>query len=182
MTDPTQQIGSVLKKVRLERGLTLDETADLTSVSKAMLGQIERGKSNPSISILWKVATGLKISFSELLGDESDVHDVIQINDSEPIYESDKKMILHDVFPYNPMTGFEYFYITLLPGAYHTSEAHLKTTEEHIVVTKGCLKIEVDGKEFIMEAPSALKFKSSIAHSYSNPYEDDVIFQSIVKY
>jgi len=176
MTDPTHLIGNILKQVRLEQGLTLDQTADLTGVSKAMLGQIERGKSNPTISILWKVATGLKISFSELLGDGGENHEIININAIEPVYESDNKMILHDVFPYNPMTGFEYFYITILPGGHHTSEPHLKSTEEHIVVTTGCLKLD------ILKAPAALKFKSNIEHCYSNPYEEEVIFQSIIKY
>ncbi len=182
VNDPTQSIGSVLKQVRTERGLTLEETASLTGVSKAMLGQIERGKSNPTISVLWKIATGLKVSFSELMGSGSETHDVIEIESLEPVYESDGKMILHDVFPYNPMTGFEYFYITMLPGGDHVSSPHLKSSEEHIVVTKGTLKLTVDGHEHIMSAPSALKFKSNLEHSYSNPFDKEVVFQSIVKY
>lgn len=182
MTDPTQGIGSVIKQVRVERGMTLEETAGLTGVSKAMLGQIERGKSNPTISTLWKIATGLKISFSELLGTEGETHEAIDINEIEPIYESDGKMILHDVFPYNPMTGFEYFYITILPEGQHTSEAHLKSTEEHIVVTSGTLRLTVADQSYDLKAPSAIKFNSNRAHSYSNPFEDICVFQSIVKY
>ncbi len=182
MTDPTIAIGSILKQVRIERGLTLEETSSLTGVSKAMLGQIERGKSNPTISVLWKIATGLKISFSELLGSEGESHEVIDIEEIQPVLESDGNMILRDVFPYNPMTGFEYFYITILPGGLHESTAHLKSTEEHIVVTKGRLELIVDGEVHTLEAPSAIKFKSNIQHTYSNPFEEEVIFQSIVKY
>lgn len=182
MTDPTQSIGSVLKQVRIERHLTLEDTASLTGVSKAMLGQIERGKSNPTISVLWKIATGLKVSFSELLGSEEESNEIIDINDLDPVFESDGQMILHDVFPYNPVTGFEYFYITLLPGGVHESTPHLKSSEEHIVVTKGSLRLTVDGKVYDMKAPSAIRFKSSQAHGYSNPFDEEVIFQSIVKY
>ncbi len=182
MTDPTQSIGSVLKQVRIERNLTLEETSVLTGVSKAMLGQIERGKSTPTISVLWKIATGLKVSFSELLVADGEKHDVIQIDQLKPVYESKGKMILHDVFPYNPMTGFEYFYITILPGGSHTSSPHMKSTEEHIVVTSGKLRLEVDGRTYDMEAPAAIKFKSNLEHCYSNPFEQEVIFQSIVKY
>ncbi len=72
MTDPSPNIGNVLRRVRFERGLTLGDTSDLTGVSKAMLGQIERGESNPTVSILWKISSGLKISFSELLSSETD--------------------------------------------------------------------------------------------------------------
>lgn len=57
-------IGNKLKDIRNKRNLSLDEVTKLTGVSKAMLGQIERGQSNPTVSTLWKIATGLKVSFS----------------------------------------------------------------------------------------------------------------------
>lgn len=180
--DPTKNIGSVLKQVRQERELTLEDTAKLTGVSKAMLGQIERGKSNPTISVLWKIATGLKVSFSELLVADEESHDLIDINSIKPIFESNDKMVLRDIFPYDPMTGFEYFFISMLSGGNHVSSPHTKSTEEHIVVTKGSLRLTVDGKVYDMHAPSAIKFKSNLEHSYSNPFEEEVIFQSIVKY
>ena len=47
-------IGRELKSLRQSRGLTLDELAALTGVSKPMLGQIERGQSSPTINTLWK--------------------------------------------------------------------------------------------------------------------------------
>jgi len=182
LNDPTQNIGSVLKRVRIEKGLTLEETSGLTGVSKAMLGQIERGESTPTISLLWKISTGLKISFSELLGGETDNYKAISIEDINPVYESDKKMILYNVFPFNPVSGFDYFYIKLLPGGAHVSSPHHNSIEEYIVVTKGTLVMTVEDQAFELAAPSALKFKSNRNHTYSNPYDSEVIFQSIVKY
>ena len=182
MMDPTSNIGTVLKKVRVERGLTLEDTSNLTGVSKAMLGQIERGESNPTISILWKISTGLRISFSELLGSESNNYDPISIEDIEPVNESDGKMILYNVFPFNPISGFEYFYIKLLPGARHVSTPHQDSTDEHIVVTKGTLVLIVEDQTFELASPSAIMFKSNKNHTYSNPYDTEVIFQNIVKY
>lgn len=182
MNDPTSNIGAVLKRVRFERGLTLEDTANLTGVSKAMLGQVERGESNPTISTLWKVATGLRISFSELLGSETNNYEAISIDNLEPVYESDGKMILYNVFPFDPMSGFEYFYIQLVPGAIHISTPHQNSTEEYIVVTKGTLVLTVEDQIFELSAPSALKFKSNKNHTYSNPYDVEVVFQNIVKY
>lgn len=182
MKDPTCNIGSVLKRVRFERGLTLEQASKLTKVSKAMLGQIERGESNPTISILWKISTGLKISFSEILGSETNNFKPISINDISPVYESDGKMILYDVFPFNPISGFEYFYIKLLPGAEHISTPHQNSSEEYIVVTKGTIVVTVGDQIFELSAPSALKFKANRKHSYSNPYHTEAVFQNIVKY
>ena len=182
MNDPTYNIGSVLKRVRFERSLTLEETSNLTGVSKAMLGQIERGESIPTISVLWKISTGLRISFSELLGSETNNYESVSIDDMEPIFESDGKMILYDVFPFDPMSGFEYFYIKLMPGGKHDSPPHQNSTEEYIVVTKGTLEMIVEDQTFELTAPSALKFKSNKNHTYSNPFDTEVVFQSIVKY
>lgn len=182
MTDPTSNIGIVLKKVRFERDLTLEDTANLTGVSKAMLGQIERGESVPTVSTLWKISTGLRISFSELLGSETSSYDPISIEALKPVNESDGKMILYDVFPFNPITGFEYFYIKLLPGARHVSAAHQNSTSEYIVVTKGTLELTVENQTFELACPSAIMFKSNKNHTYSNPYDTEVIFQNIVKY
>ena len=54
------KIGEKLKSIRMARTLSLDDTAVLTGVSKPMLGQIERGQSVPTVTTLWKIATGLK--------------------------------------------------------------------------------------------------------------------------
>jgi XRE family transcriptional regulator, regulator of sulfur utilization len=182
LIDPTSNIGPVLKKVRFERDLTLEETSALTGVSKAMLGQIERGESIPTISVLWKISTGLRISFSELLGSESSNYEAISIEDINPVLESDGKMILYNVFPFNPISGFDYFYIKLIPGARHVSIPHQNSTEEYIVVTSGTLELTVEDQTFELTAPSALSFKSNKNHIYNNPYDTEVIFQSIVKY
>ena len=182
MSDPTVNISNSLKKTRFERGLTLEETSNLTGVSKAMLGQIERGESTPTISTLWKISTGLKISFSELLSSESEERSLININDLEPVYEAENKMMLFDVFPFNPLIGFEYFYIKLLPGAYHSSTPHQSSTIEYVVVTEGTLDVIVDKKKYVLNAPAALSFKADSQHAYNNPYDKEAIFQNIVRY
>jgi transcriptional regulator with XRE-family HTH domain len=46
-----QLIGENLRRLRAEMGLSLDAVAKLSGVSKSMLGQIERGEVNPTISI-----------------------------------------------------------------------------------------------------------------------------------
>jgi transcriptional regulator with XRE-family HTH domain len=60
-------IAENLRKVRETRGLSLDQLAELTGVSKSMLRQIETGKSSPTITTIWKIANGLRISFTALL-------------------------------------------------------------------------------------------------------------------
>ena len=51
MEQVSLKIGERLKEIRNTRQLTLDDVAELTGVSKPMLGQIERGQSSPTINI-----------------------------------------------------------------------------------------------------------------------------------
>ena len=61
------KIGEKLKSLRNVRTMSLDDVSSLTGVSKPMLGQIERGQSIPTVTILWKIATGLKTPLSAFL-------------------------------------------------------------------------------------------------------------------
>ncbi|MGL4206107.1 MAG: helix-turn-helix domain-containing protein, partial [Aeromonadaceae bacterium] len=45
MEEINQQVGLALKQLRQQRGWSLDQAAQACGVSKAMLGQIERGES-----------------------------------------------------------------------------------------------------------------------------------------
>jgi DNA-binding XRE family transcriptional regulator len=60
-------VGKNLRRLRTRRGHSLERLAKLSGVSRAMLGQIETGKSTPTISLLWKVATALDVPFANLL-------------------------------------------------------------------------------------------------------------------
>ena len=63
----SSRISENLRQIRKEKKLSLDSMAEQTGVSKSMLGQIERGESSPTVATLWKIATGLHISFTALL-------------------------------------------------------------------------------------------------------------------
>ena len=62
-----QVIADNLKRLRTERNLSLGQLASLSGVSKVMLSQIEKGDTNPTINTIWKIAKGLKVSYTALL-------------------------------------------------------------------------------------------------------------------
>ena len=58
-----------LKSIRENAGLSLSQTSELTGVSKAMLHQIEKGDSSPTIATLWKLAKGFRLPLTAFLED-----------------------------------------------------------------------------------------------------------------
>ncbi|MHC8521501.1 helix-turn-helix domain-containing protein [Rossellomorea sp. H39__3] len=92
MNEMPMKIGDNIRKIRKERGLSLDQVADRTGVSKAMIGQIERDDSNPTVATLWKIANGLKVSFSSLLEAPAADVAIIDYKDVEPVLEDGESM------------------------------------------------------------------------------------------
>ena len=85
------KIGERLKEIRNTRQLTLDDVAELTGVSKPMLGQIERGQSSPTINVLWKISTGLKIPLSFFCRQQEAEYTVAGL-DKEDVITEEKQM------------------------------------------------------------------------------------------
>ena len=55
------EVGATLQRLRLARGLTLEDLSRIAGVSKSMLSQIEREKANPTIAITWRLANALGV-------------------------------------------------------------------------------------------------------------------------
>jgi len=182
MKDLNLIIGNKLKDIRNKRKLSLDEVTKLTGVSKAMLGQIERGQSNPTVSTLWKISTGLKVSFSLFIDENQDDLKVIDQNDISPIIEDNNRMKLYPIFPFDANKGFEIFTIELEPDCNHISTPHNDGVEEYIIVTEGKIEININDKKYILQKGNSIKFMANTPHSYKNINQDRSVFQNIILY
>ena len=63
----SHNVSENLKRIRQSKGMSLDQVAEQTGVSKSMLAQIEKGTANPSIGVLGKITSGLRIAFQRLI-------------------------------------------------------------------------------------------------------------------
>ena len=107
MIDINLIIGNNLNTYRKSKSYSLDKVAEMTGVSKGMLGQIERGETNPSISTLWKIANGLHISSTFLLEAEPNDLVIIKKNEFTPITEGNDKFNVFPTFEFDFNKKFE---------------------------------------------------------------------------
>ncbi|MDR3594466.1 XRE family transcriptional regulator [Clostridium sp.] len=175
-------IGNKLRDIRNKRNLSLDEVTKLTGVSKAMLGQIERGQSNPTVSTLWKIATGLKVSFSFFIDENQDDLKIVDQDEISPIIEDNNRMRLYPIFPFDANKGFEIFTIELEPGCNHISTPHNNGVEEYIIVTEGEIELNINDIKFILQKGNSIKFMANKPHVYKNTNNNRAIFQNIILY
>jgi len=62
-----KQIGSRIRVLREQRGLTQDELGALANMHRAYIGHIERGEKNITVDSLERIAEALKVSVKDLL-------------------------------------------------------------------------------------------------------------------
>lgn len=168
MNHLNKTIGSNIKRIRQERGLSLEKLGELTGVSKTMLGQIERGESNPTVTTIWKIANGVHLSFSSLITEKESIVSIIHKGKIEPIVGDNGKYRVYPLVPFQPDRQFELFSIELDMGFTHYSEAHNTGVEEYVIINEGKLDLQLNNEIYSVGKDDSIRFKADQPHSYSN--------------
>lgn len=171
-----------IKRAREEKKLTLDAAAAVTGVSRSMLAQIERGEANPTISVLWKIANGYKVSFTSLIERLPECASVIISSEVTPMVEDEGRYINYPVFSFDEEKLFETYRILIEPMGRLEADSHLAGTEEYITVFQGRVQISVNGEIFFLNEGDSIRFKADAAHSYKNIGDQKAQLSMIIYY
>ena len=167
-------IGENLKRVRLERNLSLGQLSGLSGVSKMMLSQIEKGAGNPSVNTVWKIADALQIPYTALLERETDGGAVISAAEVPAQILDGRCGELRCYYHHSRERNFELFRMTVLPGGTYVSRGHGARTREYTLVVSGTLTVTLDDGDHILQTGDAVSFRSSRPHSYRNSGSDEL--------
>lgn len=180
----TAKISSALKELRNQRGWSLDVTSQKTGVSKAMLGQIERGESSPTIATLWRIASGFDESFSSFVEDIQPYQRGFMHRKPglQQLHKQDNKINVMPIFPFDENLGFEVFIIELLPGCTHLSPPHQKGVIEHVIPVTGSIEVLVQEEWRQVNQHEGLRFDASLPHGYRNLSDQSVLFHDMIHY
>jgi len=184
-------LGSRLKTARSNKGWSLDKTSQHTGVSKAMLGQIERGESSPTVVRLWNIANGFELPLSYFL---TDLAQTLPANTSlntalNKLENSEDDIHITTLFPYDVLTKIEVFQITLDPQRSHVSAPHNAGVVEHIIAVDGAMEyflaLTPDGVEqtwHTLKQGESVKFNADQQHGYRNMTGKPVTIHNIISY
>ena len=180
--DVTNVVAENARRLREEKKLTLDAAAAATGVSRSMLAQIEKGEVNPTISVLWKIANGYRVSFTSLVERRGDGVAVIRKGETAPLSEDGGRYVNYPLFPFDERTLFETYRIVILPGGALEAQPHLRGSEEYITVFTGRVEITVDGRTVALEAGDSVRFRADVPHGYRNPGEETAELSMLIYY
>ena len=71
-SDYIGKVGARIRKIRQHKGWSLQKLAELSDISENNLGDIERGKGNPSLEVLEKVGDSFGMDVPALVDVEHD--------------------------------------------------------------------------------------------------------------
>lgn len=166
MENITGTIAVNLQAIRKEKQLTLQDLADLTGVSKSMLGEIERGASNPTITVLWKITTGLKIPISRLIHEQEPNNQLVRAEQWRPLQNKPNDISL--IFECDHTRNFEVYHIEFQPGAIYRSNEHEKGVVEYTMVYEGEFTIALGEETFVLQKGDSFIFEGDKVHTYRN--------------
>ena len=168
-------IGSKLKALREEKGFTIKKLAEKSGCTTSMISQIEHGKSEPSISMLKKLANALNVNIVDFFIDSNSLNeDFVHIREKDRI---DIKLPRWDAHIQSFLKStnnkkMHPFYTKISPGG-GSKGMYAHEGEEFVYVLKGNLLIKVGDKEYYLKSGEGAYFKSYIPHDWINNGDED---------
>ncbi|HUW66252.1 MAG TPA: XRE family transcriptional regulator [Spirochaetia bacterium] len=182
ISELNRRIGEKLRALRTGRGLTLDQLAGLTGVSKPMLSQVERGETNPSVGTLWKIAVGLRLPFSTLMEDPLPEVTVVRAGSSTVFAEDDGRFLVTSLFAADAKHPVEVFQVLLRPGGRRVAEGHGAGVSEYLTVVQGSFILVLADGEHLLNEGDSIRFQATGQHRYMNPSNADCLLYMVIGY
>jgi transcriptional regulator with XRE-family HTH domain len=180
--DLARRVAENLRQKRKVRGMSLDDLARASGVSRAALSQVETCKTNPTVGLLWKIAVGLGVPFADLLGETKSGTRVLRRGDSQVLRSLDGKLESRPLTPAGASPLVEIYELRLAARATHVSEPHAPGTHEFLIVLSGALKLHVAGETHELLAGDSVSFQADGPHSYENPGSSEARYHNVILY
>lgn len=177
-------VGRNLRRLRVRQGHSLERLAKQSGVSRAMLGQIETGKSVPTIGLLWKIAVALGVPFASLIAAEDAGGTVVLRRANAKLLSSNQgQFTSRALFPFDSERKVEFYELRLAPLHRENADAHAPGTRENLVVARGTVEIiSGSGRPLTLSEGDAILFEADVPHSYRNLATEEAILFLVMTY
>lgn len=172
-----QALGERLRKERTSRFLTLDDLAQATGVSRSMIAAIETGGKAPTIVVLHRVASGLGLRMSDLMGESGPERVVVLRHAEQPVVTDPSGWERRNLAPAIAGLPFEFMRTTIPPGVdCGIFPPHKHGSREHVAVNEGRLTLTIAGTTYELEAGDAISYAGDCDHQFRNTGNIDCVY------
>jgi transcriptional regulator with XRE-family HTH domain len=163
-------LGKRIQDLRGQRGMTLQDLADVSSVSVSMLSAVERGQKAATVTVLDRIASGLGMSLAALIAVAADSEVIVRRAADQEVIDEPGGWQRTVLTPVVPGVNFEWIR-TVLPAGCDAGwyPAYAPGSHEFVVVDGGILRLRLDGREIDLNAGDSVYFAADARHGYANP-------------
>jgi transcriptional regulator with XRE-family HTH domain len=164
------RIGAQLREARRRKGLTIEQLAQATGLTKGFLSQVERDLANTSVASLLRVCEALGLRVGELFDDEPAGPALITAAEAPALEFGGIGATDHLLTP-RANRAIQVIHAVVEPGGSSGEPGGYPTpTEAQFVhVLKGEFELTVDGRAFRMKAGDSLTFTGREPRHWRNP-------------
>ena len=162
-------VGIRLRDLREERNLSMRALARMSGLSANALSMIERSKSSPSVSTLYKLADAMEVPITAFFRTETPQKEVVYLKGNErtrvPFHRGLWEGLGGEYFS----GRVEPFMLTLESGANSGRFPMAHTGHEFVLCLRGKLEYQVENQFFVLEPGDTLIFAAELKHQWRNP-------------
>ena len=162
-------VASSLRELREARGISMRTLATKSGLSANALSMIERGKTSPSVSTLYKLADALGVSITAFFGAETERKQVVFLKSDERTRMPFVRGVFEALGGEQFSGRVEPFMLTLENGSSSGPHNMVHTGHEFVFCLRGQLEYFVEKQVFLLSAGDSLLFESKMQHRWKNP-------------
>jgi len=176
----TRNLAANLRFIRERRNLTQAQLAKLCAIPRSTVANIETGESNPTLSVLTRLALALQLSLEELLSAPRARCQLFP-RGALPTVNRGKsgKTRVQKLLP-DPIPGMEIDRMEIGVGERMAGIPHRPGTHEYLYCERGTIVLWVAGERFEVGPGDVAAFPGDQAHSYQNVSAEPSIGFSVV--
>ncbi len=140
-----------------------------SGLSANALSMIERGRSSPSVSTLYKLADALGVSITEFFGPEPTKQHVILVRANERSRVPFARGLWEGLGGEKFNGRVEPFLLTLESGGTSGQSTMVHTGHEFVFCLRGQLEYLVEKHQYDLGAGDSLLFSANLGHRWRNP-------------
>ena len=160
-------IGNKLKELRVLKGLTQEELADRSELSKGFISQLERNLTSPSITTLMDILQCLGTSIGEFFNEAPDEQIVFGKQDYFAKVDTEYKNEIKWIIPNAQKNTMEPIYLTLEAGG-STCPDTPHEGEEFGYILQGTVSIHLGNKTYKAKKGESFYYTADKTHFLSS--------------
>lgn len=174
----SDHVGAVIRRLRLERKMSLKDLSRASGVSSGMLSQIERNLANPSLKILTKIQVALETNAAALFpGNDGDVTTerkdplFVKRNNQRPFCELG--YLTKELLSTGTTQHLEMMLLHIPPSGSSGDSPLTSLSEKGGFVLEGTITMSVDGEETVLGEGDSFAFDGRRPHAFRNDTESN---------